>query len=188
MGSPFCSTCGSLITPGNTHTVTECQKRVKSNNLKHSNNTDAEQHKPPKHGCLVAYFRTIEDENRFPNLYIYKVKHVPVIQGYTDAVVQKGSDFFTGIYVLYSMPYEKSGQKLELRLSKGILYYKVEKMQVKNDLKVPIKNVLRLSRDHIFTLEDKLEARLNDEWCLEREDSWRVIAVIKKGLDLEIQK
>ena len=188
MGSPFCSTCGSLIVPGSTHAAAECQKRVKSNNQKYSNNTDTEQPKEPKHGWLVAYFQTIEDENRFPNLYIYKVKHAPTIQGYTDARVQKGSDFFTGIYVLYSMPYEKSGQKNELRLSKGILYYKLEKMHVKNDLKVPVKDVLQLSRDNIFALENKLEARLNDEWCLEREDSWQVIAVIKKGLDLEIQK
>ena len=136
----------------------------------------------------MAYFQPIEDKDRFPNLYVYKIKHITNVQSYTKATVPKSSNFFTGIYMLYSTPYEKNSQKLELRLSKGILYYKSEKMHEGHSLKVPVKDVLRLSRDNIPVLEDKLEARLKDEWGLEGEDLWQVIAVIKEGLDLKIQK
>jgi hypothetical protein len=188
MGSPFCSTCGGFIVPGSKHSSEECKERTENNNQEHSNDTDAEQFKQPKHGWLVAYFQPFEKKNKFPNLYVYKVKNAPTAKGYTDTTVPKGSNFFTGIYVLYNTPYEKNGQKSELRLSKGILYYKVEKMHEKNDLKVPIKNVLWLPRDHILTLEEKLEARLNKEWRLEGNDSGLVIAVIRESLDLEIQK
>jgi hypothetical protein len=184
MGSPFCSTCGGFIVPGSKHSSEECKERTENNNQEHSNDTDTEQFKQPKHGWLVAYFQPLEDKEKFPNLYVYKIKHITNAQGYTKATVSKGSNFFTGIYMLYNTPYEKNGQKHELRLSKGILYYKSEKMHVKHSLKVSIKDVLRLSRDNIFSLENKLEARLNDEWCLEREDSWQVIGVIKKGLEL----
>jgi hypothetical protein len=137
MGSPFCSTCGGFIAPGSKHSSKECKERVETNNQEYSNDTDTEQFKQPKRGWLVAYFQPIEDRDRFPNLHVYKCGHIDVAKGHVQAVIQKGTKWFSGVYVTFNQPYEKSGSKKELRLTKGILYHNVEKMSVKRPFDIP---------------------------------------------------
>ncbi|MEM2873995.1 MAG: hypothetical protein QW063_00845 [Candidatus Nanoarchaeia archaeon] len=172
MDNLFCKVCGAFIGFSTYH---KCKIQVQ-NNIYNEKNV---RYKPKK--WIVAYFQLIE--NKLPNLFVYNAKSVTNFPHYIKANVPQGSTYLTGIYSPCAEVMRRDYEKYEkLELSKGIFYFKIEKMGARHWLCVANECALYSSCDSVTTLEDKLKARLSEEWNINTDDSMRIARTIKKSL------
>lgn len=185
----FCEKCGGLL--NQYHTKENCA-RVRTEIKESKKPAETVEEQPPKSKkekapILLMYLHYFYGV--FRNLQIYRINGAAAIcrmYRMTQVEMESGTDFFEGVYVPKFANRERvteligkmANPKGVQELSSGSLYYSAAKINVKGPVNFVDKYLLFLPNG-FSDLRFGLEAKLEREWRLKKEDCKEILAVVK---------